>query len=114
METSSSTTAKIDSKVSQVLPSNYHCKEKQYVGHVRIGGDNHFTDYFDSKEEAVLELRCLEKRLSFETYETIEEEGYYPERSIIIEEKYQKSGRTDGLYTGLNMEDGTLPVHDSW
>lgn len=113
MATSSSTTSKVDSKASQVLPSNYHLSEKQYYGHVRIGGENYYTDYFDAKEEANLELRCLEKRLSFETYKTIEEEGYYPERSIIIEEKYQQSGRTNGLYSGLNMADGSLPTHDS-
>jgi hypothetical protein len=35
-------------------------------------------------------------------------EGYFPERTIIMEEKYQQSGRTNGLYTGLNMEDGTI------
>ena len=49
----------------------------------------------------MLELRCLEKRLSFETIETVQDEGYYPERSIMIEEMYQQSGRTNGLYSGL-------------
>jgi hypothetical protein len=37
--------------------------------------------------------------------ETVEGEGYYPERAKVIEEKYQASGRTNGLYTGLNMKD---------
>jgi hypothetical protein len=61
-------------KQSQVLPSNYHLPEKQFV----------------------------------ELIQTVEGEGYYPHRAIIMEEKYQKSGRTNGLYTGLNMEDGKV------
>jgi hypothetical protein len=95
------------------LPTNYHLAEKQYYGHVCIGGENHYTDFFDDKEEAKLELRCLEKRLSFETIKTLKCEGYYPERSIMIEEKYQESGRTNGLYTGLSTTDGSLPVNDT-
>ncbi len=113
METSSTAIAKITHKVKQVLPTNYHLKEKKYYGHVQIGGDNHYTDVYDSIEDAELELRCLEKRLSFESIKTMQDEGYYPERSIIIEEKYQQSGRTNGLYTGLNMTDGAVPEHSS-
>lgn len=111
METSSTATEKPSHKVSQVLSTNYHLKEKQYIGHVQIGGENFYTEAFDSKEEALLELRCLEKRTSFEVIKTTQDEGYYPERSIIIEEKYQKSGRTNGLYTGLNIENGAVPEH---
>ena len=109
METSSTATANPSHKVSQVLPTNYHLKEKQYIGHVQIGGENYYTAAFDSKEEALLELRCLEKQTGFEVIKTTQDEGYYPERSIIIEEKYQQSGRTNGLYSGLNMEDGKVP-----
>ena len=94
-------TLKPTSKISETLASNYHAKVKSYAGHVYIGGTNHWTKWFDDKEEAALELRCLEKRLSFETIETVEGEGVYPERAQIMEEKYQASGRTDGLYTGL-------------
>jgi hypothetical protein len=68
---------------------------------VKLGSDNHYTPFYDTLEEALLELRCLEKRLSYETVETIEMEGYYPQRAILIEEKYQASGRTNGLYSGL-------------
>jgi len=50
----------------------------------------------------------MEKRCSFEMIETTEGEGYFPERAIIIEEKYQKSGRTNGLYTGLSIENGSV------
>lgn len=76
-----------------------------YVGHVQIGPENHYTDSYNTKEEAELELRCLEKRLSYELIQTTRMEGYYPERATIMEEKYQASGRTNGLYTGLNMRD---------
>lgn len=103
---------KVNYKVSQILPTNYHLSDKHYYGHICIGGENHYTDYFSDKEEALLELRCLEKRLSFETIDTVQGEGYYPERSIMIEEMYQQSGRTNGLYTGLSVKDGPVPVND--
>jgi hypothetical protein len=51
---------------------------------------------------------ALEKRISYELIKTIEGEGFYPHRAIIMEEKYQESGRTNGLYTGLNMQDGEI------
>jgi hypothetical protein len=66
------------------------------------------TPYFSTKEEAELELRCLEKTMSYELIETLEMEGMYPERATIMEDKYQASGRTNGLYTGLNMRDGDV------
>jgi hypothetical protein len=94
-------TLKPTSKISETLASNYHAKVKSYAGLVRIGADNCWTLWFENKEEADLERRCIEKRLSFELIETVEDEGYYPERAQIMEEKYQASGRTDGLYTGL-------------
>jgi len=114
METSSNTpvqtetSSKVKSKISQILPSGWHVANPKYAGHTRIGPDNHFTEWFDSKKEAELELRCLEKRLNYELIDTVEGEGYYPERAKLMEEKYQASGRTNGLYTGLNTEDGTV------
>lgn len=101
MATSSNTTERIIQKWSQVLPTNYHLPEKQYYGCVNIGATNHYTGYFDTIEEAADELRCLEKRMSFELVNTVENEGVYPQRAILIEEAYQESGRTNGLYTGL-------------
>jgi hypothetical protein len=100
----SSSTTEIEKpfqKNSQVLPSNYHLPEKSYYGCVNIGATNHYTGYFDTIEEAADELRCLEKRISFELVNTVENEGVYPQRAILIEEAYQESGRTNGLYTGL-------------
>jgi hypothetical protein len=95
-------------KRSQVLPTNYHMKEKQYFGCIHVGSKNYYTDYFDNIDEAADELRCLEKRINFELIKTVEDEGFYPERAIIMEEKYQESGRENGLYTGLNMKDGQV------
>jgi hypothetical protein len=43
----------------------------------------------------------------------MEGEGCYPERAIIMEQQYKKSGRTNGLYTGLIAEDGTVSKHSS-
>ena len=83
-------------------------KEKQYFGCIHVGSKNYYTDYFDSIDEAMDELRCLEKRINFELIKTVEDEGFYPERAIIMEEKYQESGRENGLYTGLNMKDGQV------
>ena len=92
-------------KRSEVFPSNYHLKEKQYAAFIYLEGAYQVSEWFDTEDEAQLELRCMEKRISYEVIETIEEEGFYPERARIMEEKYQASGRTNGLYTGLNMKD---------
>lgn len=95
-------------KRSEVLPSNYHLPERQYAGFVILNGEVNQTPWFVSKDEATLELRCLEKQLSYELVDTVEMEGFYLERARIIEEKYQASGRTNGLYTGLNMSNGAV------
>jgi len=87
------------------VPSCWHEPNPKYAGHIRIGSENHFTTWFEARSEAELELRCLEKRLSYELIKTAEDGGCYPERAKIIEEKYQASGRTNSLYTDLNTED---------
>ena len=110
MTTSSSTQGKPAQKRSEVLPSNYHLSTRQYVAHISYGGVNQWSEYFDTEDEAKPELRCMEKRCSYELIETTEGEGYFPERAIIIEEMYQQSGRTNGLYTGLSIANG--PVSD--
>ena len=98
-------TQKPTSKISRITLSNHHLPTKQYAGFVFIDGVNHFTDWFDTEDEALLELRSLEKRLNYELIETMEMEGFYPERAKIIEDRYQASGRTNGLYTGLCTTD---------
>lgn len=108
MATSSSTTEKPTQKTSRVLPSNYHLEDKSYAGFIHVGGVGYQTEWYDDAEEAALSLRCLEKEISYELIETMEGEGYFPERARIIEDKYQQSGKADGLYTGLNMKDGAI------
>lgn len=76
-----------------------------FVGYVRIGDEAHYTEYFDTQEEAELELRCLEKKLNYELIETVETNIYHPERAKLLEEAYQASGRTNSLYTGLMLKD---------
>ena len=132
METSSNTTRtkrpKIVSKSSEVLPSNYHLDEKQYAGIVTLGGESHYTAWFDEadKERAEWALKHLEIALDYEYYPTMEEESTGPEgvkamaeRVRIMNERYKKSGRDDpnhpmhGLFTGLNIKDGTVSNNNS-
>jgi hypothetical protein len=113
MQEKTETFSKVNSKISQVVPSGWHVTNPKYAGHIRIGPENHFTPWFDTRNEAELELRCLEKRLSYELIKTVEEEGSYPERAKLIEEKYQASGRTNSLYTDLNTEDGSVSNNTS-
>jgi hypothetical protein len=96
-----------------VLPTNYHLPEKSYYGCVKIGAANHYTDFYPTLDEALIELRCLEKRLGYELVQTVEMEGVYPQRAILIEEKYQESGRTNGLYAGLMTENGAVSDNNS-
>lgn len=92
-------------KESYVIPSSFISKNPSYAGYITVQGKAYVTEWFEEKEDALLELRCLEKQLSYELIETTHCEGFYPERATIIEEKYQASGRTNGLYTGLNVSD---------
>ena len=61
-----------------------------------------------SIDEADSDLRCMINNLNYDLIETVEDEGFYPERAIIMEEKYQKSGLTNGLFNGLNEEYGEV------
>jgi hypothetical protein len=97
---------KVYNLTSGISLSGYGIKNPKYAAYVTVNSHTTWSPYYDSKEEAVLELLCIQKRLSVETFAQI---NYYPERTAIIEEKYQQSGRTNGLYTGLNLADGTLP-----
>lgn len=88
-------------KTSQVVPSCYHLDEKWYAGRVTIGNDNYQTYWYETKEEALEKLKQLEEVTKFHEVETIVDEGFFPERAQAIEELYQKSGRTNSLYTGI-------------
>jgi len=103
----SEATQKLDNKrviykTTDVIPSAWHVKDPQWVGYVNFDGEIFWTDYFDSKEEAETELRCLQKQTSYEVVKTMEDEGYYPERAKVLESQYQKMGITSGLYSDLN------------
>ena len=119
METSSNTTKikKVVSKRSEVVPSNYHLEEKQYAPMIVIGGDVTFGAWCETKEEAALRLGCLEIGFDYHNIPTVEEESTgrkgvraMAERVRIMNERYEKSGRSDpkhpfhSIYTGLAEE----------
>lgn len=96
-------------KESYLIPSSFISKNPSYAGYITVQGKAYTTEWFEDKEDALLELRCLEKQLGYELIKTTRCEGFYPERATMIEEKYQASGRTNGLYTGLMTEDVKVP-----
>ena len=104
MATSSRPTA----KRSETLATAYHVPNPRYFAWVSIGSEVHYSEPYDTREEADDERRCIEKRLSYELIETMEGEGCYPERAKLMEELYAASGRTSCVYTGLNMENEPL------
>ena len=106
MTTSSNTTKrdKVTLKKSEVVPSNFHLDQKSYAPMVVIGGETIFGAWCDTKEEAAARLNHLEIATDFHNYPTKQEEGVYPERSRIMEELYNKSGRTNSIFTGLADE----------
>lgn len=95
------TSLKPTAKRSETLATAYHIPNPRYFAWVSIGAEVHYSEPYATREEADLERRCIEKRLSYELIETMEGEGMYPERMQIMEEKYHASGRTNGIYTEL-------------
>lgn len=75
---------------------------------VQIGDEYRFTKLFATKKGARTAVRKLKEKLNFDSIETVQGEGCYPDRARMLEELYQKSGRTNGLYTGLGMTYGTV------
>ena len=115
METSSNNIKreKVTLKKSQIIPSNYHLEEKHYAPMIVIDSDVTFGAWCDTEEEAKSRLNHLEIALDYHNYPTKEEEGVYPERSRIMEELYNKSGRTNSLFTGLADEYVTVSNNNS-
>jgi hypothetical protein len=107
------TSFKPTAKRSETLATAYHVTNPSYFAWVSIGAEVHYSEPYDTREEADNERRCIEKRLSYELVETMEGEGCYPERAKIIEEMYVASGRTSCVYTSLNMENEPLSSHSS-
>ena len=111
MATSSSTSKKPTHKRAMVIPSHYHLdpSTRKYCALIVIGGESHWGEEWQSDlGEAECDLRCMINTLDYVACQTMEDEGFYSERAIIIEEKYQQSGRTNGLYTGLMLKDGEI------
>ena len=79
-------------------------EHKQFAPMVVIGGETTFGAWCDTKEEAAARLNHLEIATDYHNYPTKQEEGVYPERSRIMEELYNKSGRTNSIFTGLAEE----------
>ena len=113
MSTSSSTSKKPTLKRASILPSDWRPGARKWAACIVIGGDMHWGEWQEDFGEADSDLRCMVNNLSYELIDTVEEEGFYPGRAIIMEEKYQKSGRTNGLFIGLNEEDGEVSNDNS-
>ncbi len=99
---------------------NGHAWSTAEANAINLGGNLTHSAWFNTKKEAELVKPALEKAMDYYSYPpTMEEDGCYPERAIIMEEKYQKSGRDDpnhpmhGLFTGLNIKDGTVSNNNS-
>ena len=119
---------KITSKSSKLFQSNYHLDEKQYAGIVTLGGESHYTAWFDEadRERADWALKHLEIALDYEFYPTMQEEGTgregvkaMAERVRIMTERYKNSGRDNpehpmhSLYTRLAAEYEQVSNDDS-
>ena len=119
MTTSLNTTKreKLVTKSADVIPSNYHLKEKHYAGVVTLGGKITHTPWCNTKQEAQHLLEFLKVALDYNSYPTMEEESTgregvqaMRERVRIMDEWYKKSGRDNpehpmhGIYTGLAKE----------
>jgi hypothetical protein len=100
---------KVTSKQYDVLPTAYHVLNPEYEVWIRIGVKNYWSEKtYPTKKEAWVRLEEMKQELAYDLIPTVQDEGYFPERAKLIREKYEASGRTNGLYSGLNMEDGQV------
>ena len=83
---------------------------KTWWGHVAINGEITFTKTYKSKKRAYNALQKLKEKLNYDSIETLQDEGCYPERVKIMRELYVKDGRESkdhpmyGFFTGLKEE----------
>ena len=108
MSTFSATSKKPTTKSAEIVPSHYHLdpSTRKWCACVKIGGDVFWgVEWQEDYGEADSDLRCMINNLNYELTDTMADEGFYPDRAIMNEEKYQQSGRTDGLFNGLMTED---------
>ena len=99
-------------KNAGVSPTAWHeIPYKTWWGHVTINGEITFTKVYESKKEAYDALQQLKEKLNYDSIETLQDEGCYPERVKIMRELYIKDGRESkdhpmyGFFTGLAEKD---------
>jgi len=73
-------------KKSSVIPTAFHVANSNYIGFIWDGNEMHWTGVFKNKDEAENELRCIEKRISYELIKTMEDQGFYPKTCYDIRE----------------------------
>jgi len=102
-------------KRKDVIPTAWHVDNPDYRGYISIDSDLFYTDCFKTKEEAAFALEKLAYKHSYDTIETLQDEGCYPERAKIMNERYKELGRDakdhpmHGLFTGIAKEYGEIP-----
>ena len=102
------------SKKKDVMPTAWHVTNPDYIGYITVGSDSLYTDSFKTEEEAKAALDDLAASIDYDSIETVQGEGCYPERVKIMNERYKKSGSDakdhpmHGLYTGLAEEYGKI------
>ena len=107
-------TQKPVSKKKEVMPTAWHVTNPDYIGYITVGSDSLYTDTFKTEKEAKAALDDLADSIDYDSIETVQDEGCYPERVRIMDERYKKSGRDakdhpmHGLYTGLAEEYGKI------
>ena len=99
-------------KNAGVSPTAWHeIPYKTWWGHVTINVEITFTKVYESKKEAYDALQQLKEKLNYDSIETLQDEGCYPERVKIMRDLYIKDGRESkdhpmyGFFTGLKEED---------
>ena len=112
MTTQETTEKKIVSKHSDIVPSSWHIiPYPSWYGYVSINGEITFTKTYKSKKRAYNALQKLKEKLNYDSTETLQDEGCYPERVKIMRELYIKDGRESkdhpmyGFFTGLAKKD---------
>ena len=96
------------SKNAGVSPTAWHeTPYKTWWGFVSIDGELTFTKVYKSEKRAYNALQKLKEKLNYDSIETLQDEGCYPERVKIIKELYVKDGRESkdhplhSMYSGL-------------
>ena len=94
MTTQETTEKRIVSKHSDVVPSSWHIiPYPSWYGYVSVDGEMTFTKTYKSKKRAYNALQKLKEKLNYDSIETLQDEGCYPERVKIMRELYIKDGR---------------------